>query len=135
MANLVLGTRLEKWRQYFFSLLFHFSRGQNLEYLSSVFLCSETKRKRLLRRLRKQEQRRLSYRKLLVSISCWKFRLEKSNGSYHTRRFRSQKIWTVDAVDFPLIFSVCSADLLFFLVCLSPVGVLPGTRLNEDVPL
>ena len=32
-------------------LLFHFSRGQNLEYRSSVFLCSETKRKRLLRRL------------------------------------------------------------------------------------
>ena len=35
----------------FFWLLFHFSRGQNLEYRSSVFLCSETKRKRLLRRL------------------------------------------------------------------------------------
>ena len=35
----------------FFWLLFHFSRGQNLEYRSSVFLCSETKRKRLLCRL------------------------------------------------------------------------------------
>ena len=32
-------------------LLFHFSRGQNRESCSSVFLCSETKRKRLLRRL------------------------------------------------------------------------------------
>ena len=32
-------------------LLFHFSRGQNRESRSSVFLCSETKRKRLLRRL------------------------------------------------------------------------------------
>ena len=31
--------------------LFHFSRGQNRESRSSVFLCSETKRKRLLRRL------------------------------------------------------------------------------------
>ena len=30
---------------------FHFSRGQNRESRSSVFLCSETKRKRLLRRL------------------------------------------------------------------------------------
>ena len=35
-----------------FWLLFHFSRGQNRESRSSVFLCSETKRKRLLRRLR-----------------------------------------------------------------------------------
>ena len=34
-----------------FWLLFHFSRGQNRESRSSVFLCSETKRKRLLRRL------------------------------------------------------------------------------------
>ena len=32
-------------------LLFHFSRGQNRESRSSVFLCYETKRKRLLRRL------------------------------------------------------------------------------------
>ena len=32
-------------------LLFYFSRGQNRESCSSVFLCSETKRKRLLRRL------------------------------------------------------------------------------------
>ena len=30
----------------------HFSRGQNRESRSSVFLCSETKQKRLLRRLR-----------------------------------------------------------------------------------
>ena len=30
---------------------FHFSRGQTRESRSSVFLCSETKRKRLLRRL------------------------------------------------------------------------------------
>ena len=36
---------------FIFSLLFHFSRGQNRESRSSVFLCSETKRKRLLRRL------------------------------------------------------------------------------------
>ena len=38
------GSR-EKW------LSFHFSRGQNRESRSSVFLCSETARKRLLRRL------------------------------------------------------------------------------------
>ena len=34
-----------------FWLSFHFSRGQNRKSSSSVFLCSETKRKRLLRRL------------------------------------------------------------------------------------
>ena len=34
-----------------FWLSFHFSRGQNGKSPSSVFLCSETKRKRLLRRL------------------------------------------------------------------------------------
>ena len=36
---------------FIFWLLFHFSRGQNRETRSSVLLCSETKRKRLLRRL------------------------------------------------------------------------------------
>ena len=36
---------------FIFLLSFHFSRGQNRESRSSVFLCSETKRKRLLRRL------------------------------------------------------------------------------------
>ena len=37
---------------FIFWLLFHFSRGQNRESCSSVFLYSETKRKHLLRRLR-----------------------------------------------------------------------------------
>ena len=36
---------------FIFCLSFHFSRGQNRESHSSVFLCSETARKRLLRRL------------------------------------------------------------------------------------
>ena len=36
---------------FIFWLVFHFSRGLNRESCSSVFLCSETKRKRLLRRL------------------------------------------------------------------------------------
>ena len=36
---------------FIFWLLFHFSHGQNRESRSSVFLYSETKRKRLLRRL------------------------------------------------------------------------------------
>ena len=48
-----------------FWLLFHFSRGQNLEYRSSVFLCSETKRKRLLRRLHIHPILRLLTRKLI----------------------------------------------------------------------
>ena len=39
---------------FIFWLLFHFSRGQNWESHSSVFLCSETERKRLLRRLPSQ---------------------------------------------------------------------------------
>ena len=37
---------------FIFWLLFHFSRGQNSESHSSVFLCSETERNRLLRRLK-----------------------------------------------------------------------------------
>ena len=36
---------------------FHFSRGQCRESRSSVFLCSQTKRKRLLRRLPKTSNR------------------------------------------------------------------------------
>ena len=36
---------------FIFWLSFHFSRGQNRKPRSSVFFCSETKRKRLLRRL------------------------------------------------------------------------------------
>ena len=36
---------------FIFSLSFHFSRGQNRESRSSVFLYSETKRKRLQRKL------------------------------------------------------------------------------------
>ena len=36
---------------FIFCLSFHFSRGQNRESRSSIFLCSETARKRLLRRL------------------------------------------------------------------------------------
>ena len=36
---------------FIFWLLSHFSRGQNRKFRSSVFLYSETKRKRLLRRL------------------------------------------------------------------------------------
>ena len=35
---------------FIFCLSFHFSRGQNREPPSLIFLCSETKRKRLLRR-------------------------------------------------------------------------------------
>ena len=45
------GTKLPPPPTFTFWLLFHFSRGQNRESGSSVFLCFETKRKRLLRRL------------------------------------------------------------------------------------
>ena len=43
----------EKWREWKSGegVSFRFSRDQNRETRSSVFLCSETKRKRLLRRL------------------------------------------------------------------------------------
>ena len=42
---------------FFFCLSFHFSGGQNRESRSSVFLCSETARKRLLRRLQRNNFR------------------------------------------------------------------------------
>ena len=41
-----------------FWLSFHFSRCQNRKSPSSVFLCPETKRKRLLRRLRRRRLRK-----------------------------------------------------------------------------
>ena len=43
---------------FIFWLSFHFSRGQNRKSRSSVFLCSKTKRKRLLRRLVERETTR-----------------------------------------------------------------------------
>ena len=43
---------------FIFWLSFHFSRGQNWISRSSVFFCSETKRKRLLRRLRNTPHKR-----------------------------------------------------------------------------
>ena len=43
---------------FIFWLSFHFPRGQNRKSRSSVFFCSETKRKRLLRRLRNTPHKR-----------------------------------------------------------------------------
>ena len=43
---------------FIFWLSFHFSRSQNRKSRSSVFLCSKTKRKRLLRRLVERETTR-----------------------------------------------------------------------------
>ena len=53
---------------FIFCLSFHFSRGQNRESRSSVFLCSETARKRLLRRLP------MSARIFLELFSHWKYK-------------------------------------------------------------
>ena len=47
----VCKDRAKNWVTFIFWFFFHFSRGQNRESRSLVFLCSETKRKRLLRRL------------------------------------------------------------------------------------
>ena len=63
-----------------FWLSFHFSRGQNRKSPSSVFLCSETKRKRLLRRLRSLfpsglADERETIDKVLKNCTC----LEKSS--------------------------------------------------------
>ena len=49
---------------------FHFSRGQNRKSPSLVFLCSETKRKRLLRRLN------------LLDTSCFAFKKFSTNLVY-----------------------------------------------------
>ena len=66
---------------FIFWLSFHFPRGQNRKYRSSVFFCSETKRKRLLRRLRNTPHKRCQsppprrqlWRKLsLFSSESWK---------------------------------------------------------------
>ena len=54
---------------FIFWLLFHFSRGQNRESRSSVFLCSDTKRKRLLCRLRSAGKRMFS--RLQRAIFDW----------------------------------------------------------------
>ena len=51
---------------FIFWLLFHFSRGQNRESRFLVFLCSKTKRKRLLRRLMWGEKSRREESVLLV---------------------------------------------------------------------
>ena len=45
------GTRVKDRAKIGASKLINFSRGQNRKSLSTVFFCSETKRKRLLRRL------------------------------------------------------------------------------------
>ena len=54
---------------FIFWLLFHFSRGQTRESCSSVFLCSETKRKRLLHRLGHVEHTRSFSEFLLLKPS------------------------------------------------------------------
>ena len=48
---------------FIFWLLFHSSRGQNRESRSSVFLWSETKRKRLLHRLARVQTKKQSRKK------------------------------------------------------------------------
>ena len=62
LLNIIQMTMI--FSTFIFWLLFHFSRGQNRESRSSVFLCSEIKRKRLLLRL----SREVKLFNLLVSI-------------------------------------------------------------------
>ena len=62
LLNIIQMTMI--FSTFIFWLLFHFSRGQNRESRSSVFLCSEIKRRRLLRRL----SREVKLLNLLVSI-------------------------------------------------------------------
>ena len=56
-----------------FWLLFHFSRGQNRESRSSVFLCSETKRKRLLRRLGSRDMTKATKTEYISTENLWQF--------------------------------------------------------------
>ena len=58
---------------HFFWLSFHFSRGRNRKSRSSVFLCSETRRKRLLRRLIIARQHRLYVLKTTTVFYFWIF--------------------------------------------------------------
>ena len=63
---------------FIFWLLFHFSRGQNRESRSSVFLCSETKRKRLLRRLDVVYFSTMlcaQFSRMRDHVKCWEFKL------------------------------------------------------------
>ena len=61
---------------FLFWFSFHFSRGQNRKSLSTVFFCSDTKRKRLLRRLfrkpsgRKKLGLRNAHTRSLVQLRC-----------------------------------------------------------------
>ena len=86
-------------------LLFHFSRGQNRESRSSVFLYSETKRKRLLRRLPC-----IRYQKGLTQLGLngplcpqWSFSpdaifflsTDVIKGFYHRKKFQMQAFRTV----------------------------------------
>ena len=86
-------------------LLFHFSRGQNRESRSSVFLYSETKRKRLLRRLPC-----IRYQKGLTQLGLngplcpqWSFSpdaifflsTDVIKGFYHRKKFQMQTFRTV----------------------------------------
>ena len=71
-----------------FWLSFHFSRGQNRKSPSLVFLCSETKRKRLLRRLN------------LLDTSCFAFKKFSTNLVYTLNllhripSYRKWSLWT-----------------------------------------
>ena len=55
-------------------LSFHFSRGQNRKFRSSVFPCSETKRKRLLRKLDDSLKLRFPWRRFIYGTD-WDSRL------------------------------------------------------------
>ena len=56
---------------FIFWLLFHSSRGENRESRSSVFLWSETKRKRLLHRLERVQTKKQSRKKMtLARLAC-----------------------------------------------------------------
>ena len=87
-----------------FWLSFHFSRGQYRKSPSSVFLCSETKRKRLLRRLhRRLGQRNSSPSKrdstllraflfLILANTCFSSSLNYADKNAHCERCDSQHI-------------------------------------------
>ena len=95
---------------HFFWLSFHFSRGRNRKSRSSVFLCPETKRKRLLRRLIIARQHRLDVLKTTTVFYFWIFprlsfdpskrnqpwtsfrKIAKVNSQWETQLNRSQKI-------------------------------------------
>ena len=97
-----------------FWLSFHFSRGQNRKSPSSVFLCSETKRKRLPRRLQSLSTTTVPFRatftRTIIKLNLllkWLPGSNLSHKSYYRYFVEKSKCHKMSPLDsFPLKFRV-----------------------------